>query len=133
MRFFPSKFGNDVDSGNVVEPAKLYSKPRFKSAVLLKQKGYLTLTCPATVFAGYFLILPTLRQSGIVNAPPRDKVIVFGDGNTKGVFNKEVDVGTFTLIKAVNDPRTLNKILVSTSFQYGASSLPLNLREGRSD
>ncbi|KAL5780512.1 hypothetical protein ACOSQ2_011249 [Xanthoceras sorbifolium] len=108
VRFFPSKFGNDVDSGNVVEPAKLYSKPRFKSAVLLKQKGYLTLTCPATVFAGYFLILPTLRQSGIVNAPPRDKVIVFGDGNTKGVFNKEVDVGTFTLIKAIG--KTLEKV-----------------------
>ncbi|KAL5845121.1 hypothetical protein ACOSQ4_011079 [Xanthoceras sorbifolium] len=52
-----------------------------------------------------------IRNQGIVNAPPRDKVIVFGDGNTKGVFNKEVDVGTFTLIKAVNDPRTLNKIL----------------------
>ncbi|KAF7817582.1 isoflavone reductase-like protein [Senna tora] len=43
-------------------------------------------------------------------APPRDKVIILGDGNPKAVFNKEEDIGTYT-IRAVDDPRTLNKIL----------------------
>ncbi|CAK7329676.1 unnamed protein product [Dovyalis caffra] len=43
-------------------------------------------------------------------APPRDKVIILGDGNPKAVFNKEDDIATYT-IKAVDDPRTLNKIL----------------------
>ncbi|KAI6707447.1 hypothetical protein NL676_010409 [Syzygium grande] len=43
-------------------------------------------------------------------APPRDKVVILGDGNAKAVLNKEDDIGTYT-IKAVDDPRTLNKIL----------------------
>ncbi|KAJ1393658.1 NmrA-like domain [Sesbania bispinosa] len=51
----------------------------------------------------------TAYQPG-ATAPPRDKVVTLGDGNPKCVFNKEEDVGTYT-IKAVNDPRTLNKIL----------------------
>ncbi|KAM7470775.1 hypothetical protein LguiA_008958 [Lonicera macranthoides] len=43
-------------------------------------------------------------------APPRDKVVILGDGNSKAVYNKEDDIGTYT-IKSVDDPRTLNKIL----------------------
>ncbi|WMV27639.1 hypothetical protein MTR67_021024 [Solanum verrucosum] len=42
--------------------------------------------------------------------PPRDKVIIPGDGNVKAVFNEEHDIGTYS-IKAVDDPRTLNKTL----------------------
>ncbi|GMY05763.1 probable pinoresinol-lariciresinol reductase 3 [Fagus crenata] len=45
-----------------------------------------------------------------LEAPPRDKATIFGDGNTKGVFVKESDVAAFT-ISAVDDPRTLNKVL----------------------
>ncbi|KAL0351855.1 UNVERIFIED_CONTAM: Isoflavone reductase-like protein [Sesamum calycinum] len=41
-------------------------------------------------------------------APPRDKAVILGDGNPKAVFNVEQDIGTYT-IKAVDDPRTLNK------------------------
>ncbi|KAG5613343.1 hypothetical protein H5410_024624 [Solanum commersonii] len=58
-------------------------------------------------FAGYFLA--TLVQPG-ATAPPRDKVIITRDGNVKAVFNEEHDIGTYT-IKAVDDPRTLNKSL----------------------
>ncbi|CAN0909163.1 Phenylcoumaran benzylic ether reductase Pyrc5 [Linum grandiflorum] len=58
-------------------------------------------------FAGYFL--SNLAQpSGDV--PPRDKVIILGDGNAKAVFNREDDIGTYT-IRAVDDPRTLNKLV----------------------
>jgi len=53
--------------------------------------------------------LPSLGQPGLT-APPRDKVVISGDGNAKVVFVKEEDIGTFT-IKAADDPRTLNKIL----------------------
>lgn len=53
--------------------------------------------------------MPSLAQIG-VTGPPTDKVIILGDGNVKGVFSAEEDVGTYT-IKAVDDPRTLNKIL----------------------
>ncbi|KAK7406725.1 hypothetical protein VNO78_08355 [Psophocarpus tetragonolobus] len=61
----------------------------------------------------YFIIrgsfLPTLEQQN-VTAPPRDKVVILGDGNVKGIYLKEEDIATYT-IKAVDDPRTLNKTL----------------------
>ncbi|PQQ03891.1 isoflavone reductase-like protein [Prunus yedoensis var. nudiflora] len=52
----------------------------------------------------------TKAQIRRVSSPPRDKVIILGDGNPKAVFNKEEDIGTYT-IRAVDDPRTLNKIV----------------------
>nr|KYP66090.1 Isoflavone reductase isogeny [Cajanus cajan] len=55
------------------------------------------------------ILLPSLAQPGL-DAPPRDKITIFGDGNTKAVFMKESDVAAFT-ISAVDDPRTLNKVL----------------------
>ncbi|XP_057456416.1 probable pinoresinol-lariciresinol reductase 3 isoform X3 [Lotus japonicus] len=55
------------------------------------------------------VLLPSLAQPGL-EAPPRDKVTIFGDGNTKAVFMKESDVAAFT-ISAVDDPRTLNKVV----------------------
>eukprot|EP01018_Ginkgo_biloba_P024787 Gb_12833 [translate_table: standard] len=56
---------------------------------------------------GYFLA--NLVQPGLT-APPRDKVVIYGDGNAKAVMMKEEDIATYT-IKAVDDPRTLNKTL----------------------
>ncbi|XWS25786.1 hypothetical protein CRYUN_Cryun27aG0097300 [Craigia yunnanensis] len=50
------------------------------------------------------------RISEGATLPPRDKVVILGDGNAKAVFNYEGDIGTYT-IKAVDEPRTLNKIL----------------------
>lgn len=35
-------------------------------------------------FAGYFL--PSLGQPGLTT-PPRDKIVISGDGNVKGVYN----------------------------------------------
>ncbi|KAK9928186.1 hypothetical protein M0R45_025332 [Rubus argutus] len=42
--------------------------------------------------------------------PPRDKVLVYGDGNTKVSIMDEDDVATYT-IKTIDDPQTLNKTL----------------------
>ncbi|KAA0869167.1 hypothetical protein EYC94_26285, partial [Enterobacter hormaechei] len=53
--------------------------------------------------------LPTLAHQN-VTAPPRDQVVILGDGNVKTIYVLEQDIGTYT-IKAVDDPRTLNKIL----------------------
>ncbi|XP_050240931.1 phenylcoumaran benzylic ether reductase POP1-like [Quercus robur] len=47
---------------------------------------------------------------GCTTAPSRDKVEIIGDGNPKVIFSKEEDIATYT-IKAVDDPRTLNKVL----------------------
>ncbi|KAL6574333.1 hypothetical protein OROHE_001237 [Orobanche hederae] len=106
-RFFPSEFGNDVDRTRAVEPVKstFEIKAGIRRAIEAEGIPY-TYVC-SNYFAGYSL--PTLVQPG-VDAPPRDKVIVLGDGNPKAVFNNERDIGTYT-IKAVDDPRTLNKIL----------------------
>ncbi|GLU02891.1 hypothetical protein SLE2022_201240 [Rubroshorea leprosula] len=106
-RFFPSEFGNDVDRSHFVEPAKsaLGSKVKIRRAVEAAGVPYTIVS--SNFFAGIFL--QTFVQFG-ATAPPRDKVVILGDGNPRAVFNKEEDIATYT-IKAVDDPRTLNKIL----------------------
>ncbi|CAI9763732.1 unnamed protein product [Fraxinus pennsylvanica] len=106
-RFFPSEFGNDVDRTRAVEPAKSTFAVKAQIRRTIEAEGIPYTYVSSNYFAGYSL--PTLVQPG-VTAPPRDKVIILGDGNAKAVFNYEEDIGTYT-IKAVDDPRTLNKIL----------------------
>ncbi|XP_059279085.1 phenylcoumaran benzylic ether reductase TP7 [Lycium ferocissimum] len=108
-RFLPSEFGMDVDNLNAVEPAKstFAVKVQIRRAIEAEGIPYTYVAC--NYFAGYFL--PTLAQPGATAPPPpRDKVIIPGDGNVKAVFNEEHDIGTYT-IKAVDDLRTLNKTL----------------------
>jgi len=106
-RFLPSEFGNDVDKTHAVEPAKTMFATKAKIRRAIEAEGIPYTYVSSNCFAGYFL--PSLGQPGLT-APPRDKIVISGDGNAKVVFVKEEDVGTFT-IKAVADPRTLNKIL----------------------
>ncbi|XP_054818660.1 phenylcoumaran benzylic ether reductase Betv6 [Prosopis cineraria] len=106
-RFFPSEFGNDVDRVHAVEPAKSAFAIKAQIRRAIEAEGIPYTYVSSNCFAGYFL--PSLVQPG-ATAPPRDKVIILGDGNPKAVFNKEEDIGTYT-IRAVDDPRTLNKIL----------------------
>ncbi|KAF7840959.1 isoflavone reductase-like protein [Senna tora] len=106
-RFIPSEFGNDVDRVHAVDPAKTVfgTKAKIRRAIEAEGIPY-TYVCN-NFFSGYFL--PSLLQPG-ASSPPRDKVVILGDGNPKAVFNKEEDIARYT-IKAVDDPRTLNKIL----------------------
>ncbi|KAM5564927.1 phenylcoumaran benzylic ether reductase Betv6 [Rosa sericea] len=107
-RFLPSEFGIDVDRVNdAVEPAKsLYvTKAQIRRAIEAEGIPYTYVAC--NCFACYFL--PTFLQPG-ATSPPRDKVIILGDGNSKAIFAKEEDIGTYT-IRAVDDPRTQNKVL----------------------
>ncbi|OWM88321.1 phenylcoumaran benzylic ether reductase Pyrc5-like [Punica granatum] len=106
-RFFPSEFGNDVDRVHAVEPAKVTFATKAKIRRLVEAEGIPYTYVSSNFFAGYFL--PTLAQPG-ATSPPRDKAIILGDGNPKAIFNKEDDIATYT-IRAVDDPRTLNKIL----------------------
>ncbi|KAG5543186.1 hypothetical protein RHGRI_016062 [Rhododendron griersonianum] len=106
-RFLPSEFGNDVDRTHAVEPAKTAFAFKAQIRRAIEAEGIPHTIVSSNYFAGYFL--PTLAQPGLF-APPRDKVIIPGDGNPKAVFNEEHDIGTYT-IKAVDDPRTLNKIV----------------------
>ncbi|KAK6115328.1 hypothetical protein DH2020_007597 [Rehmannia glutinosa] len=106
-RFFPSEFGNDVDRSRAVEPAKSTFEIKAQIRRAIEEQGIPYTYVSSNYFAGYSL--PTLAQPG-ATAPPRDKVVILGDGNAKAVFNDERDIGTYT-IKSVDDPRTLNKIL----------------------
>ncbi|KAJ9189718.1 hypothetical protein P3X46_000975 [Hevea brasiliensis] len=106
-RFIPSEFGNDVDHVHAVEPAKSTFNEKVKVRRAIEAAGIPYAYVASNFFAGYFL--PNLNQLG-ATAPPRDKVVILGDGNPKAIFNKEDDIATYT-IKAVDDPRTLNKIL----------------------
>ncbi|WOL15077.1 isoflavone reductase-like protein [Canna indica] len=106
-RFFPSEFGNDVDRLHAVDPAKstLELKAQFRRKVEASGIPYTFVS--SNFFAGYFL--PTIGQAGATGLPT-DKVTILADGNVKGIFVDEVDIGTYT-VKAADDPRTLNKIL----------------------
>ncbi|KAG5238983.1 response to cadmium ion [Salix suchowensis] len=106
-RFFPSEFGNDVDRTNAVEPAKSAFATKASIRRAIEAEGIPYTYVSSNFFSGYFL--PSLNQPGAA-APPRDKVVILGNGNLKAVFNKEDDIATYT-IKAVDDPRTLKKIL----------------------
>lgn len=106
-RFFPSEFGNDVDRVHAIEPAKtaFATKARIRRIIETESIPH-TYVC-SNLFDGY--ALRNLSQHGLTS-PPRDKVVILGDGKPKAIFNKEEDIATYT-IKAVDDPRTLNKIL----------------------
>ncbi|CAI9116769.1 OLC1v1018005C2 [Oldenlandia corymbosa var. corymbosa] len=106
-KFYPSEFGIDVDRHHAVEPAKSTFGGKSQLRRGIEAAGIPHTYLVSNAFAGYFL--PTLVQPG-ATAPPRDKVVILGDGNAKAVFNEEHDIGTFT-IKSVDDPRTLNKIV----------------------
>jgi uncharacterized protein YbjT (DUF2867 family) len=107
QRFFPSEYGNDVDHVHAVEPVKSVYATKARIRRVIEAEGIPYTYVSSNFFAGRFL--PSLAQAWIKGLPT-DKVIILGDGNVKGVFATEEDVGTYT-IKAVDDPRTLNKIL----------------------
>ncbi|XAR59553.1 hypothetical protein NMG60_11015428 [Bertholletia excelsa] len=106
-RFFPAEFGIDVDRLHAVEPAASTFKVVAQIRREVEAAGIPHTYVCCNSFAGYYVA--SLCQIG-ANRPPRDKVVILGDGNTRAIFNTEADVGTYT-IRAVDDPRTLNKIL----------------------
>ncbi|GMN29455.1 hypothetical protein TIFTF001_002440 [Ficus carica] len=97
----------DVDRAKAVEPAATFFGHKVSVRRAIEAEGIPYTIVQSYGFAGYYL-----RNLGQPNAtaPPRDKVVVLGDGNTKGVFVDEENIATYT-IKAVEDPRTLNKTL----------------------
>ena len=81
QRFYPSEFGNDVDRVHAVEPAKSAFAAKGKIRRAIEAEGIPYTYVSSNYFADYFL--PTLAQPR-ATTPPRDKVIIPGDGNPKG-------------------------------------------------
>ncbi|KAL6637789.1 hypothetical protein ACP70R_025361 [Stipagrostis hirtigluma subsp. patula] len=106
-RFFPSEFGNDVDHVHPVEPAKSVFAVKARIRRAIEAEGIPYTYVSSNFFAGRYL--SNLGQPGVTGLPT-DKVLILGDGNVRAIFVAEEDVATYT-IKAVDDPRTLNKIL----------------------
>lgn len=106
-RFLPSEFGNVREKEDGLEPAKSMYELKAKVRRTIEAEGIPYTYISSNYFAGYFI--PCLGQRGLT-APPRDKLVILGHGNAKAVFVDEEDVATYT-IKAVDDPRTLNKAL----------------------
>lgn len=79
-----------MDRIHAVEPAKTAyaAKAKFRRDVEAEGIPYTYVVC--NFLSGFFL--PTLNQPG-ATAPPRDKVVVLGDGNTKGKHKLSTHVG----------------------------------------
>ncbi|KAL9378413.1 hypothetical protein Peur_029748 [Populus x canadensis] len=136
-RFIPSEFTNDVDRAHIVEPATGLAASKAKIRRAIEAEGIPYTSVASNSFAGFFLpalnqrscgglgsflqshvqassirstaVTTTSNQPG-ATASHGDRLVILGDGNVKVVFNKEEDIATYT-IKAVDDPRTVNKIL----------------------
>ncbi|KAF5745721.1 hypothetical protein HS088_TW07G01313 [Tripterygium wilfordii] len=106
-RFIPSEFGADPEKTQISDlDYNFYSRRvEIRRLVEAAHIPYTYICC--NLFMRY--LLPSLVQPGL-KTPPRDKVTIFGDGNTKGIFVKDSDVAAFT-IAAVDDPCALNKVL----------------------
>ncbi|XVF45299.1 hypothetical protein PTKIN_Ptkin02bG0194500 [Pterospermum kingtungense] len=106
-KFIPSEFGVDPDKIQISDlDNQFYSrKSEIRRHVEAEGVPYTYICC--NLLMSY--LLPWLAQPGL-KTPPRDKAIIFGDGNTKAVFLKDIDVAACT-IRAIDDPRTLNKTL----------------------
>ena len=91
QRFIPSEFGADPDKVQISDLDKIYNFYARKAEIrrLLEAEGI-----PYTIVSCNFftsVLLPSLVQPEL-KAPPRDKVTIYGEGNTKGELDQEFNV-----------------------------------------
>ncbi|KAE8705182.1 putative pinoresinol-lariciresinol reductase 3 [Hibiscus syriacus] len=103
-KFIPSEFGVDPDKIQITDLDNQFYSRKFEIRRLIVAEGIPYTYICNNLFMSY--LLPWLAQLGL-KSPPRDKVTIFGDGNTEAIFVKDVDVSACT-ISAIDDPRTLN-------------------------
>ncbi|KAI4327993.1 hypothetical protein L6164_020393 [Bauhinia variegata] len=105
-RFLPSEFGMDpARMGHALEPGRVTFDEKMTVRKAIEESKIPFTYVSANCFAGYFA--GNLAQMGTL-LPPKDKVLIYGDGNVKVVYMDEDDVATYT-IKTIDDLRTLNK------------------------
>ncbi|KAH9295600.1 hypothetical protein KI387_039188, partial [Taxus chinensis] len=106
-RFLPSEFGHDVDRADPIEPAQSFyeEKRKIRRAIEEAKIDYTYICCNS--IAGWPYHYDT-HPSKL--PPPRDKMGIYGDGIIKAYFMTGRDIGVYT-IRAIEDPRTLNKKL----------------------
>ncbi|KAH9305673.1 hypothetical protein KI387_010077, partial [Taxus chinensis] len=108
-RFLPSEFGMDPDIlVDALEPGNITFSDKRKVRRAIEAAAIPHTYVSANMFAGFFA--GSLAQSSGRLMPPPHQVLIYGDGNVKGIWVDEDDVGIYT-IKTIDDPRTLNKTL----------------------
>ncbi|GLJ10772.1 hypothetical protein SUGI_0134660 [Cryptomeria japonica] len=110
-RFLPSEFGMDPDVvEHALEPGNItfIDKKKVRRAIEAANIPYTYVS--ANMFAGFFAGSLAQLQDDVRMMPARDKVLIYGDGNVKGVYVDEDDVGIY-IVKSIDDPRTLNKTM----------------------
>ncbi|KAL6912264.1 hypothetical protein ACP4OV_001069 [Aristida adscensionis] len=103
-RFIPAEFGLDPTKVQIRHMDHGFYEKKIEIRRSIESEGI-----PHTYICCNFLmryLLPSLVQPGL-DAPPRDEIRIFGEGNTKGVFVEQNDVAKFTIC-TIEDPRTLN-------------------------
>ncbi|KAJ4806782.1 Isoflavone reductase-like protein [Rhynchospora pubera] len=109
-RFIPSEFGMDSKCVNPVEPAKTMFMMKAQIRQMIRNYNI-----PHTFICNNFFqnfYIPRLGQAEI-SPPIYDTVGIIGDGDVQVTYVNDRDVATY-VIKTVDDPRTLNKILYIT-------------------
>ncbi|XP_048561141.1 isoflavone reductase homolog IRL-like [Triticum urartu] len=109
-RFLPSEFGSDPERVHTVDPAATLYAGKIRLRRLIEAEGIPhTYVCCNGFAETYLLSIGDVTAVGA--APPSsDKITVLGDGDAKGVFVVEEDIASYT-VRAIDDTRTLNKIL----------------------
>lgn len=111
-RIVPSEYGNQLDRMDLKHPVLKIFDPKLQFRRAVEKSGVPFTFVVSYCFNSYFL--SSLAQSNLfpTSAPPRDgKLLIYGDGTVKAIFNDEEDIATFT-ISSVDDPRVANKNLL---------------------
>ncbi|KAI5077440.1 hypothetical protein GOP47_0007264 [Adiantum capillus-veneris] len=112
QRFVPSEFGVDVNSPRGLAASEGLQKMVFDDKRRVRQ-AIEAAGVPFTILCGFMfaeIFAKTLGQPVQWTSPPTDKVLIYGDGHTKGSYMCVEDIGRF-IIKAADNPRTLNKVV----------------------
>ncbi|KAK3136428.1 hypothetical protein QOZ80_5BG0434170 [Eleusine coracana subsp. coracana] len=107
-RFLPSEFGMDPSRmTHALEPGRVTFDEKMELRRAIEESNIPHTYISANCFAAYFG--PNLCQMRTL-LPPKERVLVYGDGNVKAIFVDEDDVAAYT-IKCIDDPRTMNKTI----------------------
>ncbi|XP_021725594.1 isoflavone reductase homolog [Chenopodium quinoa] len=107
-RFLPSEFGMDpAKMGNALEPGRVTFDEKMIVRKAIEDAQIPFTYVIANCFGGYFV--GNLSQMSSL-LPPKDDVVLYGDGNVKACFMDEDDVATYA-VKTIDDPRVVNKTI----------------------
>ncbi|KAL3133019.1 hypothetical protein ABBQ38_006928 [Trebouxia sp. C0009 RCD-2024] len=112
-RFLPSEYNVDISSAQSEVPDIFGPRAAILEELQESQIPY-TLIC-SNGFMEYWN-----AGLGVLAAYPPDPVLVYGDGNVKGVSTLTTDIAAYAA-KALTDPRTENKRLIVAPPQNVAS------------